>query len=196
MENVEVEPGPAQSCLDVCCGVTPRGTVSCLDIGCGVTPRGTVNLDLMVENADAGMPVHTGKIPNFVRADAQALPFKTDTFQRTVCFHTLEHLAQPAAALKEMVRVSTTKIVFSVPHIYFEVLGNLFRPGRKEWRRKHHKHRFTVGAVRQLMAEAGLRNYRLKCRFVDLLAAVKHRAVYDWLIPIPVPFDILVVVDL
>ena len=80
-----------------------------LDVGCGHTPRGTVNVDLPTHKSEHFF--HKEKVikpksaPNFVRADAHHLPFRSSVFDKTVSSHTCEHLDNPEKAIKEMLRV-------------------------------------------------------------------------------------------
>jgi len=73
-----------------------------LDIGCGggvkfrPHPRGDINCDINI-------PLST--IPNFIRCDADFLPFKPDIFDRVSMYEVLEHLASPLNALIEARRV-------------------------------------------------------------------------------------------
>jgi len=160
-----------------------------LDVGCGLHPKGDVNVDLLVPDDVQGYVLDPKTISNFVKADACFLPFKPNVFDQVECHHLLEHLDNPMQAVEEMVRVAKDKIVIAVPNFYFEIIGNLFRKGRKEWRGKHHKQAFTYKNVKRLLPQ----NTIIRLRFVDLFDAVlKKKANYRWRIPFPVPFDIIV----
>jgi len=52
----------------------------------------------------------------FEVADIQALPYANKQFDVTGCFEVLEHLPDPAAALRELARVTRRALVLSVPH--------------------------------------------------------------------------------
>jgi len=83
--------------LDVCCG---PGMLSA-----GALERGaeSVGLDFSVEAVErARKLVPEGR---FERGDAQALPFPTGHFDAVLCGYGLMHLPEPAAALREMLRV-------------------------------------------------------------------------------------------
>jgi len=79
-----------------------------LDVGCGFSqesifgqkypanPRGDVNVDI-------GKPEVS--IPNFIRASAFHLPFKEEVFEEVYMLHLLEHLEEPAIAVREAYRV-------------------------------------------------------------------------------------------
>jgi SAM-dependent methyltransferase len=62
-----------------------------------------------------------------VRGDACALPFGNRSFDLVVCLEVLEHLPEPARALRELRRVARGGCLLSVPHEPFFRLGNLLR---------------------------------------------------------------------
>jgi ubiquinone/menaquinone biosynthesis C-methylase UbiE len=83
--------------LDVCCG---PGMLSA-----GALDRGAeaVGLDFSVEAVElARKLVPKGR---FERGDAQALPFPAGHFDAVLCGYGLMHLPEPAAALREILRV-------------------------------------------------------------------------------------------
>lgn len=128
-------------------------TVS-LDVGCGDRPRGDVNCDLFVgESAHLGKGrgwIMPKKIPNFVKCDANYLPFKKGVFDVVFCSHVLEHKGVNAVETsKELVRVAKRKIVIVVP--------SLFRRVRKG---TMHDKTLTLGAFKLLF-----RQFKRKVRF-------------------------------
>jgi SAM-dependent methyltransferase len=62
-----------------------------------------------------------------VRGDACALPFGDQSFDLVVCLEVLEHLPEPARALRELRRVARAGCLLSVPYEPFFRLGNLLR---------------------------------------------------------------------
>jgi SAM-dependent methyltransferase len=62
-----------------------------------------------------------------VRGDACAVPFEDRSFDLVVCLEVLEHLPEPARALRELRRVARAGCLLSVPHEPFFRLGNLLR---------------------------------------------------------------------
>ena len=62
-----------------------------------------------------------------VRGDACALPFGDQSFDLVVCLEVLEHLPEPARALRELRRVTRGGCLLSVPHEPFFRLGNVIR---------------------------------------------------------------------
>ena len=91
-----------------------------LDIGCGDSPRGDVNCDLFVgESPHLTAPryIQPEKIPNFVRCDANCLPFRYKAFTESLCRHVIEHKGvTPSAVLKEIVRVTSDTVTIILPH--------------------------------------------------------------------------------
>jgi len=55
------------------------------------------------------------------------LPYKDNSIDLVICTEVLEHLEDPEAALKELVRVSKKYCLFSVPHEPIFILSNLLR---------------------------------------------------------------------
>lgn len=84
-------------------------TVMILDAGCGVAHRESdVNIDLF-RNQSTDSSKH-------VIADIQHLPFPSETFEKTICYHVLEHLEDPIQALDELIRVTKGLTEIRVPH--------------------------------------------------------------------------------
>jgi SAM-dependent methyltransferase len=65
----------------------------------GQTGARVVGIDLVVEPAARRPGVH------LVRTDARALPFRPGAFDALYCYHVLEHVPGPAAAVQESRRV-------------------------------------------------------------------------------------------
>jgi len=91
-----------------------------LDVGCGVRPQGTVNVDIYIgaSNPYTKMPSITNpkKIPNFVKADGQFLPFRSNIFDEVYCFHVIEHVENPYLLLRELLRVARGTVHIKTPH--------------------------------------------------------------------------------
>jgi predicted SAM-dependent methyltransferase len=90
-----------------------------LDVGCGVVGSGDVNCDLYVNDAGhrlTGNVINTRYVKNFVCCDAQYLPFKDEAFDWVYSSHVIEHVDNPFAMLREMVRVARIRITVRCPH--------------------------------------------------------------------------------
>jgi len=89
-----------------------------LDVGCGATPRGDVNIDLFPNNKEQSiLPYDPKRIKNFIKADAENLPFRDKTFKKVYAIHVLEHLKNPFKALNEWKRVAKI-ILIRLPSAY------------------------------------------------------------------------------
>jgi SAM-dependent methyltransferase len=98
---------------------------SLLDAGCGegemlrrgVVPAGarTVLLDRRKDSV-----AHT-------LGSVDALPFANASFDVVTCFEVLEHLPDPAAAVRELMRVARRAVVVSVPYEPWFRVGNVLR---------------------------------------------------------------------
>ena len=91
-----------------------------LDIGCGALPKGDVNVDLYVgrtPHSEEKWTIEPQTIPNFVRCDANYLPFRDKAFSECVISHVLEHDGvRPIKVIKETLRVTKGDIEIRVPH--------------------------------------------------------------------------------
>ena len=85
-----------------------------LDVGCGPNPTGDVNLDYGPTQQNTKNGVRTKAN---IYGDAIHLPFRSKAFDSVNCFHCLEHLRDPATAIRELERVGKTVHV-KVPHRY------------------------------------------------------------------------------
>jgi ubiquinone/menaquinone biosynthesis C-methylase UbiE len=79
-----------------------------LDVGCGHRVRGDVNVDLNAQstihrsqNSYTDVPLDM-KIPNFVLADSQHLPFRNNVFEKVFSSHVIEHVKKPELMLYEI----------------------------------------------------------------------------------------------
>lgn len=81
-----------------------------LDVGCGGQPKGDVNCDLFFGDSP--------HVKNFVRCDAQYLPFKNNSFKIVYSSHVIEHLPCPLLALREWNRVSRSYVYIRLPYAF------------------------------------------------------------------------------
>lgn len=127
-----------------------------LDVGCGEVPLGSVNVDLHVEGTthrgEHNRRLDPHKIPNFVRADMNTLPFKDGVFRTVVSNYALEHITTPYKALKEMLRVSSKYIDVQVPHRLDRA-----HPHNRSWDKRHHVSLFTRKWFGDLARKLGLK---------------------------------------
>jgi len=96
-----------------------------LEVGCGpglprvlndITMKLYIGLDVSRRMIETSVPSRRNRI-QFVVADAEHLPFRTGIFSKVISLETMEHLANPNLALREMVRVAQSLgvIAISVP---------------------------------------------------------------------------------
>src|SRR2546425_12409598 len=76
-----------------------------LDVGIGI---GEFNEFTLVPRADVCLDIYLPRRKlkeQFVRGDAEYLPFRDESFQTVFAYNVLEHLAHPYLALEELLRV-------------------------------------------------------------------------------------------
>ncbi|WP_319559010.1 methyltransferase domain-containing protein [Marispirochaeta sp.] len=79
-----------------------------LNICCGKTDGGGINADI----------VRHAEVPNFIQIDdIYRLPFRDKQFQRVLCSHTMEHVDDPEAFIRELKRVGE-EITIVIPPLY------------------------------------------------------------------------------
>ncbi len=113
-------PATASRVLEVGCGEGRQLTA----IGDRFPNAALVGLDLpdvALEDAWSAVPVQ------MVQASALDLPFADNTFDLVLAIEVLEHLPDPAQAMREIVRVASDAVVISVPWEPVWRLGNLAR---------------------------------------------------------------------
>lgn len=175
-----------------------------LDIGSGDHPNGTVNLDLLIEE---DLPFKKGSkhyparrllaIPNFVKADAQCLPFKNKCFSKTFCYHVLEHIDREDRALAEMDRVTDGTVEIRVPYARFEDVINtlFFWKHLKAWRRKYHLRRYTKMSLdRSLKKYFRQEQITLSYGYIGLFQSLRFKSVRNRFPPLPFPWEIVAVI--
>ena len=79
-----------------------------LNIGCGADPWGDVRLDKNKKYFGVQSRLN-------IVADATCLPFRDEVFKEVRAYHVLEHLLDWKSALKEWMRVASSKIDVKIP---------------------------------------------------------------------------------
>ena len=111
------------------------GSRTVLDAGCGEGET-LERLGGLMEGAITGIDLNpesvefsAKRIPSgtFQVADLTDLPFEEDSFDLVFCLEVLEHIPDPAPALKELARVCRGDLVLSVPSEPWFRLGSLAR---------------------------------------------------------------------
>ncbi len=107
--------------------LSPR---SVLDAGCGegeLLRRGVLGGEVSTYALDLGAAAPGAFSGRFVRGSVLALPFPDAAFDVALCLEVLEHLADPAAAVRELARVARHAVVLSVPYEPYFRIGNVLR---------------------------------------------------------------------
>jgi ubiquinone/menaquinone biosynthesis C-methylase UbiE len=77
-----------------------------LDVGCGDKKRGEIGVDIL----------NYPGIDWIVDLDKERLPFKDNWFEEVRSYHCIEHLKDPEHLVKEMIRVSKSRVLVVCPH--------------------------------------------------------------------------------
>ncbi len=85
---------------------------------------GVTLLDASREALDYARTICPGKCV-FECGPIESMPFEEEAFDLVLCTEVLEHLRDPAAALRELIRVSSGYVLISVPLEPWFRLGNL-----------------------------------------------------------------------
>jgi SAM-dependent methyltransferase len=107
--------------LDAACG---EGYGTALLAGEGA--RSATGVDIDDRSVNHARSRHPG--PKFICADMRELPFGDGSFDLVVCFETIEHLAEPEAALVELTRVMSEDalLLVSTPNKHQYLVENEF----------------------------------------------------------------------
>ena len=109
-----------------------------------------------------------GLAPELVRANVESLPFADESFDLVLCTQVLEHLLSPADGVRDLARVLRPggTLLLSADHARNAVTRALFAPrlavlGLLGMQNRHApvlfpEHRFEVGELERLLADAGL----------------------------------------
>jgi SAM-dependent methyltransferase len=156
----EVNP---HSLLDAGCGegeILRRGV-----FGPGISP---VCLDLKVDSL-ADVRARTEQ-RGLICGSVQALPFAARSFDAVLCLEVLEHLQEPAAAVRELARVARHAIILSVPYEPYFRLGNVLRG-------KHFRH---LGNFPEHVQHWNLRTFR--AFLSSVLSEIRVIEAFPWII--------------
>lgn len=109
---------------------------SVLDAGCG-EGESLIRLDGLLPERTAGVDIDAAaveytseRIPtaDISQHSVESLPFEDGSFDLVLCLEVLEHIPEPAGALRELARVAAGgELVISVPHEPWFRLGSLLR---------------------------------------------------------------------
>ena len=126
-----------------------------LDIGCGDGVKMNYFKKLGTTKEVIGLDIAESILkdkPNRIYADAQYLPFKSNTFDSIICSEVLEHLPNPELCIKDIHRVLKREgfVFFSTPvlNIPFPILIPIFRKiSGAESAKVEHLHVFSTNRL-------------------------------------------------
>lgn len=156
-----------------------------LDVGCG---DGALSHDLAattgarVTALDLSL-LRVGRVAGdarvrFAAASAYELPFRDRTFSLVLCTDLLEHLDDPQRAMNELVRVSSRRVLVSVPW-KIRIEKTLCPHCGKDYFLYGHQHSFGQEGVQRLAHAAGAEVER----FEHVIPMFECRR-YKWLPPL------------
>lgn len=153
-----------------------------LDAGCGeghamqelahLLPNNVVGFDInpdAVAFCQAQHPDHT-----FTVESIYELPYEDGQFDAVVCMEVLEHLDDPATALRELSRVCRGHLILSVPFEPWFQLGNLARGKYREHWGNHPEH----------VQHWGPRSVRKFLEANPALSDVRVREAWPWIVAV------------
>ena len=76
-----------------------------LNVGSGNDDINGINVDIKRLNRD-----------NYIISTGECLPFRDDSYPIVYCSHVLEHVANPIELCREMLRVSSDRVIIKTPH--------------------------------------------------------------------------------
>jgi ubiquinone/menaquinone biosynthesis C-methylase UbiE len=141
----------------------------------------------MLKDHDQKWNMNPKGYSNFVKASAEHLPFRDNSFIEVYSSHLLEHLDNPDKALAEMKRVSKKTVRIILPFALFQFLDFFYLLTAKkfvehrQWLKEHHKRNYYFNPLRIGFC---------KFKFANLKDAILlKKKVYGSLIKIPIPFE-------
>jgi ubiquinone/menaquinone biosynthesis C-methylase UbiE len=132
---------------------------SILDVGCG---SGAYVLKLADKYAIRGVDYQPfeswDEAPElFEVSDATKLRFEDDSFDTLLSFETLEHLPDPAAALREYYRVCRNNVILTVPNCAITDGMKKSNMLYSHWIDRTHVNFFDIESISALVADAGFK---------------------------------------
>ena len=164
--------------------VAPLAPASVLDAGCGEGEALARLADLLPDEVSAidveqrCVDLTRARHPraSVSRRSVLDLGFEDGCFDLVLCLEVLEHLDDPAAAVRELARVSARDVVVSVPYEPWFRLGSLLRGKyvRSLGNHPEHVNHFNRRSLRELL-EPALEVERVAVAFPWLIAAGRVR---------------------
>lgn len=116
--------------------IKPLRPIRVLDVGCGEgftlkkleekkIGKKNEGIDYSADAIKIGKKIYPGL--SLSRGDVYSLDHNDNSFDLVICTEVLEHLENPVKAVREIKRVASKYIVFSVPNEPFFILANFLR---------------------------------------------------------------------
>jgi ubiquinone/menaquinone biosynthesis C-methylase UbiE len=157
-----------------------------LEVGCGdgemtaaitgADGAGVVALDLSRRRLERTAQRAPGT--RLVQSSVYELPFADGSFDTVLCTDLLEHLDEPDLAVRELVRVASSRVLLSVPYS-IRIERTLCPHCRKSYYLYGHQHSFGREGIQRLAEQAGAR----VLRFEHVIPMFECRR-YRWLPPL------------
>ncbi|MFX0185463.1 MAG: class I SAM-dependent methyltransferase, partial [Candidatus Hodarchaeota archaeon] len=96
----------------------PRGSGRVLDVGCGdVNVKGLLYChQRLKKNYNVlGIDINPGEREDVLKASALKIPFADQTIEYVVSFDVIEHIKEFSTVIKEMLRVSSRRVIIIAP---------------------------------------------------------------------------------
>jgi len=176
------------------------------DVGCGSRPKGDVNVDLLVKDEDPlrfniqskpNFIVADVIVPNFIVADARFLPFKNKVFDKTFCFHMIEHVSDDGKAYEEFNRITREEIEIRVPlGIWEDVINTVFWWKKlRNWRKKHHLRSYSKKMLNQTLTTIFEgKDISISYGYLSFLKGLRFECERETRFPFPFPFELVAVI--
>ena len=177
-----------------------------LDVGCGSRPKGDVNIDRLDKDSDPlkynllqkqNFVVNNDKIQNFVRADARYLPFQDKVFDKSYCFHLMEHISEDQIVYEELKRVSSREIEIRVPLGIWEDLFNIifWYKHLASWRKIHHLRSYSKKMFTNSLLNT-FDDFTVSYGFLSFMKGIRFELQRETRVPFPFPFELVAIINL
>lgn len=182
-------PIPSPECLQLVKRYLGMPPLKVLDIGCGIGAYGEPLirdgydwLGVEIKDTDC-VALQEKKLPH-LRVDGKRLALEDKSHDMAISIEVLEHIAEPLPFLAEIVRVTKSRIIISVPNI--EILPYMRPILAAPWHilEGDHKNFFTRNSLRALLGAAGLSKVEIIPYAVAPLKSVEGLPLYYHLLAI------------
>jgi len=126
-----------------------------LDVGCGHLPTGTPWAHK--KRGTIGVDIKKAKGYADLLAEAQALPFRDNSFPKVISYWVIEHVLDVAKAIHEMIRVSSDEVYIVTDNALFYRVQLLKLLGCKQaYAQREHVHAFFPLHTKHFLKRIGV----------------------------------------